>query len=83
MCNGLGDYIEINESVVGKIPKSVNGQLYCVLWYGPQYLEGVSDLLKLKSKWVISTFVDSFTIYNFTTLYGQGSRGYQWYCYIR
>lgn len=83
MCNGLEDHKEINESVVGKIPKSVNGQLYSVLWYGPLYLEGISDFLKLQSKWVISTFMDYFTIYNFTTLFGQGSRGYQWYCYIR
>lgn len=33
MCNGLEDYIEINENVVGKIPKSVNGQ-NCILFYG-------------------------------------------------
>lgn len=46
MCNGLEDHIEINERVVGKIPKSVNGQLYSLLWYGPLFLEGVSEIFK-------------------------------------
>lgn len=69
MCNGLEDHKEINESVVGKIPKSVNGQLYSVLWYGPLYLEGISDFLKLQSKWVISTHLDnSWIILLYTTL---------------
>ena len=31
MCNGLGDYIEINESVVGKIPVSEWPTVLCFM----------------------------------------------------
>lgn len=80
MCNGLEDYIEINESVVGKIPVSEWPTVFCFT-VRISILGGSFTFLKLQSKWIMSTFMDYFTIK--ITLFGQGSRGYQWYCYIR